>query len=220
MTQSARRIAVWAGMIGPVLFVAIFTLEGFMRPGYEARSMFISELALGPRGVIQDVNFIVLGALVLVFAWGVAHELGDGKASRAGPIVLAIIGVALLASGFFVMDPVTSTTYRSAPPTDQLTLHAKAHGIFGALFFTFAPVSCFVFLRRFRMEARWRPMVAWSIAARAVLVADILLMRIGPTRPPRPPNALNEWCGVLQRVAAVAFFAWMVRFAWSLRRRA
>ncbi len=83
MTRGARRFAAWAGIIGPIVFVLIFTLEGFMRPGYEARTMFISELGLGPRGAIQCANFMFLGVLVLVFAWGVARELEGGKASRA-----------------------------------------------------------------------------------------------------------------------------------------
>jgi hypothetical protein len=219
MKLDAPRLASWAGVFGPIVFVATYTLEGFMRPGYDAQKMFISELGIGPRGAIQCANFIFVGALILVFAWGVRRELPDGKASRAGPIILAVIGLSLLASGIFVMDPVTSTTYRTAPPMDQLSLHAKAHGILGALFFSFAPVSCFVFLRRFREEPRWRPMVAWCIGAGVLLVAAILLLRIGPTKPPHPPNVLNDWCGVLQRVAAMAFFGWLCRFAWSLRRQ-
>src|SRR5688572_20204514 len=111
-----RRLAAWAGMIGSILFVATFTLEGWLRPGYQPARMFVSELALGPRGWIQAVNFVVFGVLFLVFAWGVAAAFPDGKASRAGPILLMIIGASFLASGFFVMDPV-------ATPPDQTSLH-------------------------------------------------------------------------------------------------
>jgi hypothetical protein len=210
--------APWAAMIGSAFFVATFTLEGWLRPGYDAREMYISELALGPRGPIQAANFMIGGALVLLFAWGIAPALRDGKASRAGPVLLALVGLCLLLSGFFVMDPVTSTTYRTAPPMGQVSLHAKVHGILGALFFTLAPVSCFVLLRRFRAEPRWRSMVAWTIGAGALLVVAILLLRVGPARPPSAPNVLNAWCGALQRVAAVTFFAWLFRFGWVLRR--
>jgi hypothetical protein len=57
-------------------------------------------------------------------------------------------------------------------------------------------------------------MVAWTLGAGALLVVAILLLRVGPARPPSAPNVLNAWCGALQRVAAVTFFAWLFRFGW------
>ena len=76
-----HQLAAWAGMIGPVLFIAIFTLEGWLRPGYNPLGMFVSELSLGPGGWIQIVNFIVFGVLLLVFTWGVVDEFRDEKMS-------------------------------------------------------------------------------------------------------------------------------------------
>jgi hypothetical protein len=198
-------------MIGPTLFVAIFTLEGWLRPGYEPRGMFVSELALGPRGWIQVVNFVVLGALFLVFTRGVAAEFQDGKASRAGPILLTIIGISLLVSGIFVMDPVTT-------PRDQMSWHGKLHGLFGALVFSLSPVSCFVFLRRFREDSRWRPLRWWTLAAGTITAAAVVVMSVGPARPPAAPNAFNEWSGVIQRTVLVTYLSWQFTFAWRLRR--
>lgn len=82
-----RQLATGAGIIGPTLFVAIFTFEGWLRPSYKPRGMVVSELALGPRGWIQRVNFVVFGVLSLVFTRGIAAEFQEGKASRAGPIL-------------------------------------------------------------------------------------------------------------------------------------
>jgi Protein of unknown function (DUF998) len=95
-------------MTGPSLFLLTFTLEGWLRPGYHARAMFVSELALGPRGWIQSINFIVFGVLFLVFTRGVSGRFHSGRASRAGPVLLTIIGVSFLVSGFFTMDPVAT----------------------------------------------------------------------------------------------------------------
>ena len=133
MTMDRRLLAAWAGMIGPALFVAIFTVEGWLRPGYDARGMFVSELALGPRGWIQQVNFVVFGVLFLVFAQGVAAEFREGRAARAGPVLLFIIGISFLASGFFAMDPAST-------PRDQLSWHGRLHNFFGALVFSL--VAC------------------------------------------------------------------------------
>ena len=77
-----QRQLTWAGIIGPPLFVAIFTLEGWFRSGYEPTRMYVSELSLGSRGWIQNVNFVVFGLLFLVFSRSVAAEFQSGKASH------------------------------------------------------------------------------------------------------------------------------------------
>jgi Protein of unknown function (DUF998) len=199
-------------MIGPALFVAIFTLAGWLRPGYSSRGMFVSELALGPRGWIQIVNFIVFGILFLVFARGVAAEFPDGKASCWGPILLTIIGISFLASGPFVMDPVTV-------PPDQMSLHGKLHMLFGALVFSLSPVSCFVFLRRFRENPKWRSLRWWTLAAGIITVAVVVVMAAGLTRAPAAPNAFNAWRGLVQRTFIVTYNLWIFTFACRLRRR-
>ena len=207
-----RRLAAWAGMVGPALFVAVFTVEGWLRPGYDARTMYVSELALGPRGWVQAANFVVCGVLLLVFAQGLAAEFRRGVASRAGPLLLALIGVGLLASGFVTMDPANT-------PRDQLSLSGRLHNAFGALVFTLMPVTCFVFLRRFRQDPRWRSLRWWTLAAGAITAAAVVLMSVGPTQPPAAPNAFNAWIGVIQRTILVTYFAWQFTFALALHRR-
>jgi hypothetical membrane protein len=204
-------LAAWAGMIGPALFVATFTIEGWLRPGYDARSMFISELALGPRGWVQVANFLVYGTLLLIFTWGIAAEFPTGKASKAGPILLAIIGISFVASGFFVMDP---------PGTlpEQATLHGTLHGLFGALVFSLMPITCFVFLRRFRADPQWQSLVWWTLAAGTISALAVIVMSVGPTEPPAAPNAFNAWNGFIQRTALIPFMVWQFVFALRLYR--
>ena len=74
LTMGQRQLAAWAGIIGTTLFVAIFTLEGWYRPGYEPLKIYVSALSLGPRGGIQILNFILFGVLLFVFSRGVAPE--------------------------------------------------------------------------------------------------------------------------------------------------
>ena len=133
-----------AGMIGAVLFVSVFTVSGWLSPGYSPTRMFVSELSLGPHGWVQILNFVLTGALLLVFGLGLAAHFGIGAAFRAGPALIQGIGVSLMASGPFTTDP--SAMFQ------QASIHGVVHGIFGALVFTFAPISCFVFYRRFRRD--------------------------------------------------------------------
>lgn len=100
-----RKLGIWAGITAPVLFVGIFLLEGWLRPGYDAMSQYVSELSLGPRGWIQIANFLITGLLLLLFAFSVRAEFKEGMASRFGPVLLIISALALLVSGPLVMDP-------------------------------------------------------------------------------------------------------------------
>ena len=99
--------------------------------------VLVSELSLGPRGWVQIVNFLLTGALLIVFGHTVTPYLRGGRAGAIGPILLQIIGLSLMASGPFVTDP--SALF------DQRTMHSLIHGIFGAVVFSLAPVTCFVF---------------------------------------------------------------------------
>jgi len=209
--MNRREIGAWAGMIGSALFVLVFTIEGILRPGYDARSMFVSELSLGPRGWIQIINFLVTGVLFLLFAWGVAAEFHQGKASKAGPIILAIIGICLFFSGPFVMDPAST-------PRSEWSGHGIVHQLLGAVVFTLAPISTFVFLRRFRADPKWQPLQWWTLAVGIITVTAVVLLRVGPVQPPAAPNAFNAWSGLIQRALLVPFMAWIFTFAWRLQR--
>src|SRR4051812_1284151 len=131
--MNRRNLAAWAGMIGPALFVLVFTIEGWLRPDYHPASMYVSALSLGPRGWVQILNFVVFGLLLLVFARGMASEFQTGKASKAGPVLLTVIAIAFLGSGPFVMDP-TGTL------PAQMSGHGLTHGILGGLVFSLMPV--------------------------------------------------------------------------------
>ena len=206
-----RVLAGWAGMIGSALFVLVFTMEGWLRPGYDWRSTFISELSIGPRGWIQILNFIILGTLFLVFTWGVAAEFREGKASKAGPLLLAIIGFGFLISGPLVTD-------LAATPRDQMSLHGIFHGIFGALVFSLAPVSCFVFWRRFREDPNWKHLQGWTLTAGIITTAAVVLLSAA-TKTAVTPNALTPWNGLIQRTVIVPYLIWIFTFAFTLRKQ-
>ena len=199
-------------MIGTALFVAVFSVEGWLRPGYVVRSSFVSALALGPRGWIQISNFLVLGSLFLLFARGVAAEFREGKASKAGWTLFTIIGLAFAASGPLVMDPFNTAR-------EEMSWHGILHGLFGALVFSLGPASCFVLYRRFREDPAWRSLAPWTLLAGIVSTAAVLLLRVGPSRSPAPLNVFNDWAGAIQRVALISFLAWIFTFARALRRR-
>jgi hypothetical protein len=195
------------GIIAPILFVTIFTIEGWLRSGYEPASMFISELSLGPWGWIQIVNFLITGTLIFLFGRGLTAQLGGGKAAKFGPIALQIIGLSLVASGPFVTDP--SVIF------DQHSVHGAIHGIFGALVFSFAPISCFIFFRRFRNNPSWQQFAWWTLAVGTLLVVGIGFLKASQF----PENSLFAWKGVVQRTILVSYMTWLLTFALRLFKR-
>ena len=201
------RLSTLAGLAAPILFVSVFTAEGILRPGYNPASMFVSELSLGPRGWVQISNFVITGLLVVLFARGVAARFMGDKAAQVGPILLQIIGFSLMFSGPFLTDP--SALF------NQTSIHGLVHEIFGALVFSLAPVSCFIYFGRFRNDPVWRSMASWTFLAGVLLVMGIVLLKAGQI----PQSGLYAWKGLIQRVILLVFIGWPFAFAARLFRR-
>jgi len=66
-----RALLLWlliCGTLGPLLFDAVYLIEGATRPGYDGWQQAISTLSLGPGGWLQQANFIGLGVLTVAVA--------------------------------------------------------------------------------------------------------------------------------------------------------
>jgi len=144
-----RKLSAWAGILAPIIFVGVFTVEGGLRNGYDPMSMYISALSLGNRGWVQISNFIILGIFLFLFTLGLSKEFQTGKASRGGIITFYILSALFFISGPFVMDPAET-------PTDQMTVHGFIHGISGGIVFLLMPIIMFIFLRRFISDNTWQ----------------------------------------------------------------
>jgi len=205
-----QQAGIWAGIIGPPLFVAVFTLEGWLRPDYDPLRMYVSALSLGERGWVQIANFIVFGLLLLLFTRGVATAFRSGNASRSGLAILAIIATGYLISGPFVMDP-------DGIPAQQMTLHGLLHAIAGAIVFSLMPASFFIFLRRFREDPNWQPIQGWTLLLGMVCALAVVTLSVF-SKPPDLKNSFDQWFGLIQRMAIMPFMLWILIFALRLKR--
>jgi hypothetical protein len=83
--KGAIRWLALAGVVGPILFIALFTLAGLLRPGYSAIRDAISDLGIGPNAWIQNANFtlsiIVSVALGATLFRRANEELGEVAAT-------------------------------------------------------------------------------------------------------------------------------------------
>ena len=211
LTLGQRRLAAWAGIIGSALFVAIFTIEGWLRPGYAPLKMYVSALSLGPRGWIQMANFLLFGVLLFVFTRLIAAEFQAGKAARAGLVLLTIISCCYFISGPFVMDP-------TGTPLSQVTVHGTVHGIAGAIVFILMPVTIFVYLGRFRSDPKWKSL-QWAALVLGTISAVGSVMLTIFTKFPALQNLFIDWLGLIQRTSIVPFMLWVFIFAVALLRK-
>jgi Protein of unknown function (DUF998) len=205
--SEGKQLASWAGMIGSLLFVAVFMLEDLLRSDFNWLSTAASEHSIGPYGWIQIATFVVTGLLFLAFARGAAREFRDSNGATLGPRFLVILGWCILLSGPFVAEPAPVTML-----SREATWHGTVHGILGAIGFTLMPLSCFVFYRRFRKNPQWRPLASWTLAACIVIILAIALLKVAQLGP------LRGLVGLFQRIVLVTYFSWTFAFAAKLRK--
>jgi hypothetical membrane protein len=202
----SARTFLLAGAISPILFYAVFLVDGATRPGYDAWRNFVSTLALGERGWLQTANFLVVGALITVGAIG----LWRAGASRALIAGIALIGLGLVGAGAFPTDPDPNPLYPPgatvpAQPSDSAGLHVLASFI---VFVLLGVVPLASGLRG-RLRDGWSRYSAVSGLLSLVLFVWLISLanQTGPVL-----------AGLEQRVMILVGFAWLV--ALFMRRRA
>lgn len=209
-TSKTLMLGAWSGMIGSALFVTVFFVEGWIRPGYNPLAEYVSALSLGGRGWVQIVNFILFGALLFGFTRAVAAEFPNGKASRWGLILLTSIAAGYFFSGPFVMDPAST-------PLAEATFHGTLHGILGAIVFVMMPITIFVFWRRFRAEPKWQFLQGWTLVLGIICAAVDIYFSI-VSKIPILLTSQSRWIGLIQRGVIVPFMVWVFVFALGMSK--
>jgi len=163
--QTRLRLAVLAGILGPILLGSVITLltiteRDFMtsiRWRLDAPLDWPSGLALGPYGWIMTVTFLLSGLMIIVFASGLRLSL-----PRLG---LASISTGLLtAAGYGLIGLVSPTdktidkTIHMMPATWHGRLHDASFVVIGSTLMPAMLLLGFVF----RKEKRWRDLAVYT----------------------------------------------------------
>jgi hypothetical protein len=215
------RPAAFSILFGSVFYFSVLTIEGLLRPDFHAANMLISELAVGPWGWIQDVNFIVFGLSILLFALAVALEFGATRPARIGVTLLAFIGICMVASGIFVIDPVPAkgVVIKFAEINPRMaSFHSKFHYAIGTTAFVLAPASCFCFVMADRLNTSptWQAFRRWSLVLGIAMLLGLTLLKVSTL--PLDTNPLRAWYGIVQRAMVLAFIIWLFRFGLVMLR--
>jgi hypothetical membrane protein len=202
--SNLMRWAAMSGIAGPVLFTVGFLVQEQLRRGeYDPISQIISALEAGDRGWMQQVNFVVLGVLTMVFAVGLHRGLAPSRAGIIGPVALFVSGAAnVLAAIFPLQEDATGATYDPG-----------GHQLAGALFFASSFVALIALSRRCAADPRWRGLSGWVLAAglMAALSFPVMGALVIPDDAP-----LHDWAGLAQRVIVLVLL-FPARIALALR---
>ncbi|HEY3991317.1 MAG TPA: DUF998 domain-containing protein [Ktedonobacteraceae bacterium] len=219
-TQSyslVTRILLWAGAVGPLLFVVVLLIEGATRPGYNAWHTFGSLLSLGDQGWMQITNFIVCGILTLGFAIGLRQVLHSGKGSVWGPILLGFFGLLLVIAGIFVTDPGQGYPVGVAPLANP-TGHGIIHALCGLAIFITLPIATFVMTRRFAGDPNWKGWVLYSLLTGVIMLASFVISQwLGSMD--QSGVIQNAPMGLVQRIGIIAGWVWVSLLAIALLRK-
>lgn len=190
------RLCVWAGIIGPILYVLVFTLDGALRPGYSPYAEAVSYLLLGSRGWLEIMNFTCLGLLLIVFALGFLQWSGVVHAfcRRVITALLVISGLGFIMAALFVPDP-----YGEIPHS----IHGVLHNIaFTVVFFPLG-LACILIGSQFSKIVGWR-IHGWFSVVLGLLVSFIALASLI-----FPASSAPRWGGLFERVFIVIILAWL-----------
>jgi hypothetical protein len=101
--MAVLRISGLAGIFGPITFVIVYTILGFVSVGYSPITQVISNLELVQNGWIQQLNFLQCGTLIIVFAVGFRRALLGivQRHLRLGTAFFVLSGAGMVDASYF-----------------------------------------------------------------------------------------------------------------------
>jgi hypothetical membrane protein len=199
------RLAVIAGIAGPVAFTVAWVTASLLQAGHGAAEVQISGLAAPDARDpwIMITGFVVLGGCSVAFGSALHSELGGAGRAGPGPRLIQATGVLTIAAGLLRRDRMLLTS-----PAGE-SWHNHAHDLVSIPIYLALVAVPLLLARRFRGDPRWSalrvPLAAGGVATLAVLAVFLagappaaagVLQRIGVTLP------LAALCAVAVRLLA------------------
>ena len=203
------------GVIGPLLFVVGFLIEGATRRGYSPWRHAVSQLSLGAQGWMNNINIFICGLFLLCFAFGLKRALRSGKGSVWGPGLTLLCGVLLIIAAIFPISPALGYPPGVAP---TYSLHGLIHALAATIFFGCLSALCFVVGQRFVGDADWK---GWTHSSRitGVVVAVFYILTSVVTTLDMNGLLPDAPGGLLQRISIISGFGWIMLLALRLLRK-
>ena len=192
MSDRYQRFLAICGIIAPIIFIIIYIIASLLRPDYSHLTNFVSELgAVGaPYAIIQRINFVLTGVMIVAFTFGLHRGIGDGKGSIIGPLLVAIFGLSAVVSGIFSTDTIQPGSF-----SDIMHSMSSAIGSVAAI------IAFFIISERLEKDILWKPYRSFStvMAIVAIIVTVVGVGILGAVGTP----------GLGQRLFLAVLFLWI-----------
>ena len=202
------RYTALAGIIGPVLFSAVFLAQqAFRQAAYDPIAEPVSALEAGRYGWIQQANFVVFGLFMLAFTVGLHRGIDRSQRGILGP---ALLGAA--STGLFIAAAIPLREDAAGEVYDP-----GGHFVAGVTFFLGTALAMLVLSRRLAKDPYFRSLATYTaICGVLALIGFVVMGRFAV-----PDGApLHEVAGALQRVVLlVVTFPCLVLLALRLRSK-
>jgi hypothetical membrane protein len=189
-TSSPAARLIVAGLIAPFPFIALVIVQGVLQPGYNHVTQPISALAALPLGWLQNLNFYIVGTLLIAYAIGLRFAVRQAGAP-VGPALIALSGVGLILSGVF--------PWRQE---NGIFIEPAGHVVGAVMSFLGTSIGHIVISRRMRHDPRWEGIAFYVLASGITM----LLLFFAVAYSLEPGSPLRPWTGALQRVLVAIWF--------------
>lgn len=184
-------ILAMAGMVGPLVLVALDIAAAVSEPKYSLIRDSISALGLTSLGWIQTIGFVVFGLLVEIFTAGLFLNIRRKHLFDLGIGLLTFFGFGLALIGLFRTDPIGTS------PTWSGRIHVwAAYSVLGLF-----PVALALLLSSIRNDPNWRGLFHYTI------VTGILAFALAVGRLFLPQNI--SWFGLYERILVANVLIWL-----------
>ena len=198
------------GPLAGAVYLTSGLVQALTREGFDLTRHDLSLLANGPLGWIQIATLVVTGLMTVAAALGVSRALADRQGAGWGPGLLAAYGLALVAAGIFVADPMDGFPLGTPDgPPSQVSTSGVLHMAAGGIGFLCLVASTLVLGRRFALRSS-RSWAVYSRVTGAVVLAGFAGVASGSTS---GLAVLGLW------IAVVAGWVWIGAVCVHLYRR-
>ena len=182
----------FAGILGPIAFVTVFTILGQVTPGYSAFTDVISNLELGQIGWVQQLNFLQMGTLIIVFALGFRKVIASiVQRKLILPTALLILsGLGMVVAAFFT------------------PAYPVVHVVGGFFLFTFPLLIAMFLMAREFLRAKLRNLGVYTLVNVVLVLLLLLYFLFGLGLSAPTGGAPIGPTGVVNRAFVVLALSW------------
>jgi hypothetical membrane protein len=183
----------------------VFSLAGFLHPGYSPIHHVISDLGVGPDGWILNTDLILSGLLFIIFAIGLYQWLRPVIRRGwllASTILLVLSGAGVVNEGIF---------HQPAHGDPAAHLHIVLHSIGLAVLFYSLIIALLIIGWRLCRIPTWR-CYGWYLLLTALVTFGLLIV-------PTQIAGSSQIGGFIERAQVIAGFSWSVVIGWRFFTR-